>query len=129
MNRLERWRRKAIEAARQCGRADLPAISEPRPLAGVLGALPEGLRLIGDVRPGCRGIWETLQGMEGAPASVSVIVGPAGGFTARELSISEQAGCRPVSLGPRTLRVETAAAAMLAATVFWLESRRGQGHA
>jgi len=124
--RIGRWRRKAIEAAKQCGRTHLPAISRPLPLPRLLATLPKGLRLIGDVRAGGHGIWHALNELEHVPASVSLIVGPAGGFTRSELKASLDAGCQPVSLGRNTLRVETAAIAMLAAAAFWLGSMRGQ---
>jgi len=124
--RIERWRRKAIEAAKQCGRTHLPAISHPMPLPHVLATLPEGLRLIGDVRADGHGIWDALNKLEHVPTSVTLIVGPPGGFTRNELKASQDAGCQPVSLGRNTLRVETAAIAMLAVAAFWLDSMCGQ---
>ena len=52
---------------------------------------------------------------ESGPATVSVLVGPEGGFSAREAGMARSAGVRLASLGPRILRAETAA--LVAATV------------
>jgi 16S rRNA (uracil1498-N3)-methyltransferase len=43
------------------------------------------------------------------PASALVLVGPEGDFTPAELALARSAGCRPITLGPIVLRVETAA--------------------
>jgi 16S rRNA (uracil1498-N3)-methyltransferase len=50
-----------------------------------------------------------------------MLVGPAGGFTRQEMYLAVAAGFVPVSLGPTTLRVETAAVALLAGVVLWLD--------
>ena len=51
----------------------------------------------------------------GSPGSAyRLAVGPEGGFTEEEVSCARQAGWQPVDLGPRTLRVETAALALAA---------------
>jgi 16S rRNA (uracil1498-N3)-methyltransferase len=49
-----------------------------------------------------------------SPATVYVAVGPEGGFTSDEVQLASQAGWSTVSLGPRMLRVETAALAICA---------------
>jgi 16S rRNA (uracil1498-N3)-methyltransferase len=106
--RRARWERIAREAARQSGRADVPAVDEPRPLGDALGdrALP-ARRLA---------LWEGARGRplqaalaEGPPAATALLVGPEGGFAAEEVTAAEAAGWAPVGLGPRILRVETAA--------------------
>jgi 16S rRNA (uracil1498-N3)-methyltransferase len=45
---------------------------------------------------------------------VTAFIGPEGGFTPEEVDLAAQAGCAVVSLGPRILRVETAAVALAA---------------
>ena len=110
--RIERWRRIAIEAAEQCGRASLPAFGEEPP--------PGALRLLAD--PGARqSVAEAIADISPPPSAVAVYVGPEGGWTAgeRERLIAE--GARPVSLGPRRLRVETAAIVTLAQVLSTLE--------
>ena len=43
------------------------------------------------------------------PTSVLMLVGPEGDFTPAELNLARIQGCRPITLGPIVLRVETAA--------------------
>ena len=50
---------------------------------------------------------------EGAPASISVMIGPEGGFEEEEVILAEQAGIVPVTLGKRILRTETAGLCIL----------------
>ena len=47
--------------------------------------------------------------LENAPASATMLVGPEGGWTEDEVALAIEAGCLPVSLGPRTLRADAAA--------------------
>ncbi len=53
---------------------------------------------------------------------VVLLVGPEGGFTADELGAADRAGFIPVGLGPRTLRAETAAIAILSVVIYELDS-------
>ena len=57
-------------------------------------------------------------------ASVSVFIGPEGGFTEDELFAANQQGVQLVNLGPRILRSETAAVAALALVMQQLEEMR-----
>jgi 16S rRNA (uracil1498-N3)-methyltransferase len=106
--RHKRWRTIAQEAARQCGRADLPAVEVPCPLAQALGeaAAGPGTRLV---------LWEASSGaplrraLDGSERAVTLLVGPEGGLAADEVEAAVAAGFRPVGLGPRILRTETAA--------------------
>ena len=109
--RAERWRRIAGEAARQCGRADVPEVVEPVGLAAALAAVPAGHRLV--VLHGPGGLPLEALGLAGAPG-VALVVGPEGGLTEGELAACEAAGAVRGALGPRTLRAETAAIAGLA---------------
>ena len=109
--RAVRWRRIAEEAARQCGRADVPEVAAPTSLAAALAALPEGVRLL--VLHGEGGAPLGALGLEGA-AAVAAVVGPEGGLTEAELSACQAAGAVRARLGPRTLRAETAAMAVVA---------------
>ncbi|HEY6100350.1 MAG TPA: 16S rRNA (uracil(1498)-N(3))-methyltransferase [Anaeromyxobacter sp.] len=104
-DRARRWRRIAEEAARQCGRADVPAVGEPLPLGAALAALPAGTVSFA-FHPAGAPLWEI-----DAPAApgLAAVVGPEGGLTEAELRACSLAGALPASLGPRVLRAETAA--------------------
>ena len=106
--RRARWQKIAQEAARQCGRADVPAVDAPVPLAEALalpGLPPRRLALFERERG--RSLGAALAAS--APAPTALLVGPEGGFTAPELAAAGAAGFEPVGLGERILRVETAA--------------------
>ncbi|WP_242344743.1 16S rRNA (uracil(1498)-N(3))-methyltransferase [Anaeromyxobacter terrae] len=103
--RARRWRRIAEEAARQCGRADVPDVHAPAPLAVALAALPPGALAIA-FQPGGAPVLALPAAAAGAYAAV---VGPEGGLTDAELAVLAAAGARRASLGPRVLRAETAA--------------------
>jgi len=104
--RRARWEKIAREAARQCGRADVPVVEAPATLAAALAApdLPER-RLVLSPAPAGR----SLRALLPDPAPTALLVGPEGGLAAAESEAAEAAGFVPVSLGARILRVETAA--------------------
>lgn len=105
----ERLRAHAIEAAEQCERTALPALDPLRTLPELLAAWPpERALLFADERGD--------GGPLSAPAPAGVLIGPEGGFTEEErAAVLAHPAARPVSLGPRILRAETAAVAALAA--------------
>jgi 16S rRNA (uracil1498-N3)-methyltransferase len=119
--RAERWRRKAADAARQCRRADVPALDAPEPLERFVESAAPGPRIIaaGPDSPPLLGV---LSAAPLADGPVSLTVGPAGGFTRRELALATDAGFQPVSLGPHVLRVETAALTLVAGVMLFVES-------
>ncbi len=109
--RAARWRRIAEEASRQCGRADVPEVLAPAPLAQLLAEAPAGFaRLLFHADGGA-----PLGALAPSPAGgYLAIVGPEGGLSPAEVRACEAAGAVRVSLGPRTLRAETAAIAVAA---------------
>lgn len=102
---IERFGRLAAAAVEQCHRALLPAITGPHDWREV-GPLTAGLetRWFLDTR-GVPGDWGPLG------ASGALLVGPEGGWTPEERQEVLDAGWRPVGLGPRILRIESAALA------------------
>jgi 16S rRNA (uracil1498-N3)-methyltransferase len=114
-SRRERWERIAREAARQCGRADVPEIAEVVPFAEALAGAT-GWRLLLDERE--RGVSLRTLVPAPPPRAVTVAVGPEGGFTPDEVAAGRAAGFAPCGLGPRVLRAETAAIAALAVVGF-----------
>jgi 16S rRNA (uracil1498-N3)-methyltransferase len=106
-----RWRRVAVEAARQCGRGDVPDIGGPLPLSAALADAPNGVRLVLDPQGVPMGRILELWARE----PVTIAVGPEGGFTEEELRCAERSAFERVSLGQFVLRTETACAAALGA--------------
>ena len=108
--RLARWRRIAQEAAEQCRRGRIPVISAPQPLVEALGF--EGVALLPWEGESSMALDEAASRLvPGRP--VALYIGPEGGFDAEEVQLARQAGATLVSLGPRTLRAETAAVVAL----------------
>lgn len=105
--RAQRWRRIVSEAAEQCGRGRVPAVDPPAPLEEAARSAP-GLRLISWEGERALSLGSYLRALEERPSTVSVIIGPEGGFAEDEVELARRAGCIPVSLGPRILRSETA---------------------
>lgn len=102
----KRWQTIVQEAARQCGRADVPFVQTPLPLSEALAASTTLRRFV---------LWEGERGqplvssVSPSETSVALLVGPEGGLSETEVAQASEADFEPVSLGPRILRTETAA--------------------
>ncbi len=118
----ERWRvdkqkAHAVEAAEQCGATFVPVVEDLQPLDRVLAGWPEGRALY----------WadETLARGSSMPSALvagpaAILIGPEGGFSDEEKArLRGLPFVRPLALGPRILRAETAA---LAAVVLWQQA-------
>jgi len=111
-NHLRRWRRIAIEAAKQSGRTRLTEISPAVTFDGALNAHGTGeARLIASPEPDAIPFRDYAAALP-SRKSVFVMIGPEGGFTEDEVTMALAGACEKVSLGTRILRVETAAVAM-----------------
>lgn len=103
---LDRLRRAVIEASKQCGRNRLMAIEEPRRWEAYLTEVPPTAhRLV--AHPS--GTPFTPPPPDQPAAAWYVAIGPEGGFTDDEVALATLHGWQSVSLGPRILRIETAA--------------------
>jgi 16S rRNA (uracil1498-N3)-methyltransferase len=108
--RVERWRRIALEAAKQSRRSDLPQVDDPLPLKQALAEIKAPAKLL---------LAETEQensiaaAMKDVTGEIALAIGPEGGWTAEEMTLFSENGWRHVTLGPRILRAETAAIAAL----------------
>lgn len=112
LERSERLRAIAIEAAEQCGRLSLPEFVLFGDLAQFLAALPaDGTLVVADEAGG-----EPIASVPPIPPDAALLVGPEGGFAPEERALlAARSGTRRVSLGPRILRSETAALFLLVA--------------
>ena len=111
-SRQDRWEKVASGAAEQCGRAVVPEVAPACTFSQLLAeAADAALRLIFDETPG----QPALSTVARPDGPVLALVGPAGGWESHEIDRLQAAGFRRVSLGPRILRAETAAIALVAA--------------
>lgn len=112
------WQKVAREAAVQCRRALLPQVHPPLLLADLLATVAAPAIMI------------TLETMGNPPPlvtlapqlarqSLTILVGPEGGFTEEERHLMQQAGAVALSLGGRILRTETATLTALALLAAW----------
>jgi len=114
---LERWKRIALAAAKQCGRPAVMEISEPKPFPEAIASLPKGcVALI----PWEKEAEKTVrQALSSSPAAVALFIGPEGGWDTQEVDLAVRHGVVPVTLGPTLLRSETAG--LVAATLVLAE--------
>jgi 16S rRNA (uracil1498-N3)-methyltransferase len=118
--RVARWRRIALEAAKQAGRAYIPQISAPVTFSSLLTpAVADNedstnfARLMFSERGG-RPLAEATHGFSGGPARILAVVGPEGGWSDGEIEQARATGWEIVTLGGRTLRAETAGITVVA---------------
>lgn len=105
--RLDRWRRIAFEASKQCGRAKLMTVNEPIEFTELLSHLSDSFMLFSE-RDGDG--FETISERK----KITAIFGPKGGWDDHELEAARARGIKVVTLGGRILRAETAAIAISA---------------
>ncbi len=110
--RVAHWQAVAISACEQCGRNRVPGVAALVDLPQFLGesVAQNGLRLV--LAPGAT---QRLAELPPPDGPVTLLVGPEGGFEEGELAAAKFAGFRPIALGPRVLRTETAGLAAVAA--------------
>jgi len=110
---LERARAITTEAAEQCARTALPELAEPVKLDALLANWPETRALFFADENGGEPAAAAFAQAKGSPAAI--LTGPEGGFDdAERAAIRAHPAARPITLGPRILRGETAAIAALA---------------
>ncbi len=123
-NRQARWQRIAVSSAKQCGRAVVPAVLEPRAFTDLFASLVD-VRLSGPglmfVEPSASADVMSLGDLDAAPPrEATVLVGPEGGWTVEEID-GGSTTCRLVTLGARTLRAD--AMAVIAVTALFAHWR------
>jgi 16S rRNA (uracil1498-N3)-methyltransferase len=110
---VERWRKIAMEAAKQCGRADIPEIDNIKSIAEIIAeAADYDLALIAALDDSAVKIKDALKGFAGG--KVLIAIGPEGDFTPDEIKEAKGSGFKLVSLGSRVLKSDTAGLFVLA---------------
>jgi 16S rRNA (uracil1498-N3)-methyltransferase len=102
--RMERWQKIALEASEQCGRSDVPTISQPAELDSTLTALAD------------KNVVMYIAQQDGdtqlqlhVDESLAVLIGPEGGWSDAEKQLFSARDVRTLHLSQFTLRAETAA--------------------
>ena len=108
--RIRHWQKVIINACEQCGRSTLPGLGRPADYISWLDAGPAGeTRILLDPKAD-----NTLASLGSPRQPVLLLVGPEGGTSDMERTRATNTGFTPIALGPRVLRTETAALAVLA---------------
>ena len=110
--KVERWRKIAAEAAKQCGRGCLPVVTAVESAEKAFAMASDSGTALFFYEHETRGLRETLEG-QGVSDTVSLVVGPEGGFDPEEIDAIRRQGGGVATLGPRILRCETAPLAAL----------------
>ena len=107
-SRMERWQSIAKEAVKQSRRGRAPEIARPLAFNDVLELGSQSDKRLIFWEQADAALPPEASAMPNA-ASVFVLLGPEGGFTAKEARTAIDKGFSPISMGPRILRAETAA--------------------
>lgn len=127
--KVERWRRIAIEAAEQSERQIIPTILEPISLRMGLQNCPQKQRFICVARGSSPHLLAALTNIlvtvykREEESSIVIATGPEGGWTNEEIECAISAGFQPVSLGKRILRAVTAPLVALSIVAASLEGK------
>jgi 16S rRNA (uracil1498-N3)-methyltransferase len=117
-DKVEKWRRTALEACKQCGQFTIPIIEDPLPFTEWLANRPSAdLEIIASLADNPRNFRETLKSHPDLE-SITLAIGPEGDFSPEEMTAALAAGFVPVTLGDLVLRVETATMFCLSAIRF-----------
>ena len=122
-NRLERWRKISRQSLKQCRRSRPVEINPVTDLSGFLDITRQAelkLMLHPRLSDAPSPLWNDLLAARQSIRSVAALVGPEGGFTENETAEARRAGFEILPLGPRILRSETAAIAVIAILGFEL---------
>lgn len=111
----ERWQKIAREACKQSGRCRQTAVSEPVSFAQLVKALPGFDAAIVPWEDARNHSLSAFRREHEDVRSLAVVIGPEGGIDPTEIDQLREAGCLPVTLGPRILRTETAGLCALSA--------------
>lgn len=128
--RVERWQRIALEAAKQCRRGRIPEVHPVASWYSALEAVPGGaLAVVPWEGEGELSLKRVLHGTgaSGKPREVWIFIGPEGGLDPEEIEAARERGIIPVTLGPRILRTETAGLAVLSMILYQWGDLGGTG--
>jgi 16S rRNA (uracil1498-N3)-methyltransferase len=105
--KVERWRKIAVAAAKQCGRTSIPKITKISTYGEALKNIDQyDLAIMACLSGETVSIRESLAGIKAG--KIIVFIGPEGDFTDGEIEMFNESNCKHVSLGQRVLKSDTA---------------------
>ena len=121
--KVERWQQIAESAAKQSKRMLIPNVHQVLSFKEALKyAESMDIRLIPyELAKGMQETKEILAAIEQGQ-SIGIFIGPEGGFEEKEVEAAISEGAKPITLGKRILRTETAGLAILSVLMFQLEN-------
>ena len=111
---VDRWQRIVLEACKQCGQALLPQLSAPVPFSDLMQNASRYDRMALCYEKETTRKLNDISLMPTKDKAILLITGPEGGFSDDEIALALKHHCNLISLGPLTLRAETAAIAVIA---------------
>jgi len=106
-SRISRWEKIALNAAKQCGRNDIPEIRNIEKFYNALDSVNDfDLVLMAHLSEGTIPLREAIKDFD--TGRIAVFIGPEGDFTAEEIIMAKETNCKLISLGPRVLKSDTA---------------------
>jgi len=106
--KLRHWQQITVSDCEQCGRNRLPQVNPLQSLESWAGSVQADCKLVLHHRS------DTGIDPAASPGSAALLIGPEGGLAAAEIALAEENGFKPLTLGPRVMRTETAPLAALA---------------
>jgi 16S rRNA (uracil1498-N3)-methyltransferase len=103
--RLAHWQAIAEAACEQCDRTIIPQIGGVLDYKNAIGATNAKIKVL--LSPNTNDSFERFLHQQ-TPEDICIAIGPEGGHSPNEEALAQQAGFQILSLGPRTLRTETA---------------------
>ncbi len=121
-SKIKRWQAISEAAAKQSKRAIIPEVKKPMTMKQAIEYAKEiDVKLIPyENAKGMAGTKEIIESIEPGK-SIAVFIGPEGGFSEEEIALCEAADIRPITLGKRILRTETAGFTIISWLMYHLE--------
>ncbi|WP_026650795.1 RsmE family RNA methyltransferase [Butyrivibrio proteoclasticus] len=123
VNKVNRWQAISEAAAKQSKRSIIPTVSMPMTMKQAIAKAKEmDVKLI--PYENAKGIEETKRLIEGIEPgqSIAIFIGPEGGFSEEEIALCQEVDIKPITLGKRILRTETAGFTIISWLMYHLES-------
>ncbi len=120
--KIKRWQKIIEEAAKQCLRNDIPLLKAPGKFDDFIKQKKSGIKLLAHTAKTAHTLKEILIERDKNNSLVSVMIGPEGGFSEREIFAALQENWRQINLGSNQYRAETAAIIVPAIILYELDN-------